>query len=114
MVEVAQPHCRKTVLDGGSVWQDLTAPFAGSALDFINRDTGWLSVMGNIYNTTDGGNSWVKQVELFDSTIVSMEFIDANQGWAKSRTKVYATADGDANKYIQKQRSQLTQHHTIK
>ncbi len=87
--------------DGGSVWQDLTAPFAGSALDFINRDTGWLSVMGNIYNTTDGGNSWVKQVELFDSTIVSMEFIDANQGWAKSRTKVYATADGGANWYIQ-------------
>ncbi len=95
----------KKTTDGGATWTDTPCPITSFwAMDFIDRNTGWIAEWvngGSIYHTTDGGITWVKQVELLDSTIVSMEFIDANQGWAKSRTKVYATANGGANWYIQ-------------
>jgi photosystem II stability/assembly factor-like uncharacterized protein len=95
----------KKTTDGGVTWTDIPCPITTFwAMDFIDNNRGWIigwANNGSVYKTMDGGNTWSKQVDLPDSTIVSVKFIDANQGWAKSRTKVYATANGDANWFLQ-------------
>jgi len=94
-------HMIKKTTDGGATWTDAPCPISSFwAMDFIDRNTGWIAEWvnsGSIYHTADGGITWVKQVELLDSNIVSTKFIDAEHGWARSRTKVYATNDGGIN-----------------
>ena len=91
----------KKTTDGGATWSDTPCPISSFwAMDFIDRNTGWIAEWfngGNIYKTTDGGNTWNKQVELLDSTMVSMEFTDAEHGWVRSARNVYATSDGGIN-----------------
>ena len=69
-----------------SAWtaQILDAPFAASALFFIDEDTGFLGGRG-LYKTTDGGDHW-KQVfgssDVTDRSFTSIHFLDADNGFA--------------------------------
>jgi photosystem II stability/assembly factor-like uncharacterized protein len=60
-----------------------TAGFRHDDLFFINPDTGWVvNVDGNIYRTTDGGNSFVSQLIQPATSFRCVGFADFNKGWA--------------------------------
>jgi photosystem II stability/assembly factor-like uncharacterized protein len=69
-----------------SHWQKLnTVPYKGKQDDitFINRNTGWyVNGYGHIYHTTDGGNTWVQQVEQKGTFFRCIAFIDSLHGFA--------------------------------
>ena len=55
--------------DGGQNWDEITVPFSGSTIDFVDTNQGWIMLdlgagagsMGvSIYRTTDGGISWTQ------------------------------------------------------
>ena len=106
--------------DGGAEWADVTPPdpFSGvpdeygTALDFLNQDTGWLAVEAGqgstttiaVARTTDAGSTW--QVATFVTPLpggLNLDFTSPEDGWllamstpaAGLMSKVlYATSDG--------------------
>ncbi len=60
-----------------------TAGFRHDDIFFIDEHTGWVvNVDGFIYRTTDGGTSWLKQLEKPETSFRSVGFANANLGWA--------------------------------
>jgi photosystem II stability/assembly factor-like uncharacterized protein len=104
--------------DGGETWNGIMPDFgAANILDveFINPDSGWLATTGDgsdlsqkieIYQTIDGGETWVSRpfpVSLAEIANVHLEFIDQHTGWALLKIKtgssfslgrLFATQDG--------------------
>ncbi|RMH69018.1 MAG: hypothetical protein D6675_14290 [Gemmatimonadetes bacterium] len=77
--------------DRGETWIRLNRPvdadgdslFDITSVDFIDRMEGWVSAeYGHIFHTTDGGQTWVDQLEGVDRDINDLVFIDHQQGWA--------------------------------
>lgn len=66
-------------------WQKLTTePYAGKQDDitFVDRNTGWyVNGYGNIFHTTDGGQTWTKQLEKKGSFFRTITFLDKNVGF---------------------------------
>ncbi|MFI5220823.1 MAG: hypothetical protein ACHQK8_00750 [Bacteroidia bacterium] len=61
----------------------LSASFRHDDLYFINPDTGWVcNVDGNIYETTDAGATWKKQISMPNTSFRCIGFINAMKGWA--------------------------------
>ena len=66
---------------------------------FINADTGWVTGMGIIMNTTDGGLSWTVQ-DSSDMEFWAIHFTDKDHGWVVGYKSsglhgfIYQTADG--------------------
>lgn len=67
-------------------WKKLTTePYAGKQDDitFVDENTGWyVNGYGNIFNTTDGGATWVKQLEKKGTFFRTIAFVDKNVGFA--------------------------------
>lgn len=50
---------------------------------FLNATTGWRGgESGEIFKTTDGGKTWVRQSTGIDAPIYGIKFFDAQTGWA--------------------------------
>ena len=91
-----------------SNWETLPAPVAPDTmikhddLYFVNENTGWLVTRnGQIYNTSDGGESWGLQFE-DDIYWRCVGFADELHGWAGNKLGddgklLYQTNDGGEN-----------------
>lgn len=70
----------------GQTWQKLnTEAYPGKQDDicFINRQTGWyVNGYGRIFQTKDGGNTWVKQLEQKGTFFRCIAFLDSLRGFA--------------------------------
>jgi photosystem II stability/assembly factor-like uncharacterized protein len=95
--------------NGGTVWNQVTNPVAGSyslySMKFVNENTGWvflnytIPATGNIYKTTDGGNTWTAQTTGTTDGIMSADMADADNGYVTmnpSNKPIYKTNDGGA------------------
>ncbi len=69
------------------------------AMHFRNASTGWAGGGGGeIFKTTDGGASWVRQRAGGAEAILAIQFLDASRGWAlTSGSAVLRTTDAGAN-----------------
>ena len=73
--------------DGGSSWTNQLLPDSNSYISsifFIDESTGWASdVFYKIYNTTDKGNTWTKQLHPLASTplFYSIFLVNKKLGW---------------------------------
>lgn len=75
-------------MDGGQTWKSVTVPFVG-IIDFINARDGWLrvgrgDVGGDIYRTTNGGETWGKVGSARSAGQVGslvMTFLNVTTGW---------------------------------
>ncbi|MCI0530930.1 MAG: hypothetical protein L0Y74_03130 [candidate division Zixibacteria bacterium] len=93
-------------------WETLpNAPVSNSRMDdlfFVSPTTGWIissycdaGCFGDIWKTTDGGNSWTLQITV-DHYLRSIGFFDSLTGFAgtvfaDSTETLYGTTDGGAN-----------------
>ena len=62
-----------------------TEPYPGKQDDicFINESIGWyVNGFGSIYNTKNGGETWVKQLEKTETFFRTIAFVDENIGFA--------------------------------
>jgi len=83
-------------IDGGLSWQPLSIG-GGYVYDIVfpeNNETGYASAiygsLGWIYKTTDGGNNWVKVLDLEDASIRSMSFpVDEQTGYIANNDTYY-------------------------
>ncbi|MCH7534420.1 MAG: hypothetical protein IH948_01490 [Bacteroidetes bacterium] len=79
-------------------------------IEFCNDSVGWIcDISGHIFKTTDGGDSWVEQMNQFGTSFRSLAFINCDTGyvgnlgpgdWVKKTsdpTLMYKTYDGGAN-----------------
>jgi len=54
-----------------------------NAVHFLNATTGWRGgENGEIFKTSDGGTTWVRQNTGITASIYGIKFLDANTGWA--------------------------------
>jgi photosystem II stability/assembly factor-like uncharacterized protein len=54
-----------------------------NAVFFLNATTGWRAGdSGEIFKTSDGGQTWVRQNSDINAAIYGIRFLDANTGWA--------------------------------
>lgn len=67
-------------------WKKVTTePYAGKQDDitFVDENTGWyVNGFGNIFQTTDGGTTWKKQLEQKGTFFRTIAFVDKNIGFA--------------------------------
>lgn len=74
-----------TTTVSAQTWQKLTTePYAGKQDDitFVDRNTGWyVNGYGTIFHTTNGGQTWTKQLEQKGSFFRTITFIDKNIGF---------------------------------
>jgi photosystem II stability/assembly factor-like uncharacterized protein len=78
--------------DDGATWEDYDAPYNCEEMDFVDENYGWsagrVKIDGKmnhlVYNTTDGGKSWIKQREIYmgDFGLFHVDFFDRNKGIA--------------------------------
>lgn len=64
---------------------------------FVNEDYGWVvSLLGQIFKTADGGNTWVKQYDQSGVRFRSVGFADSLNGWAGTldNALLYQTKNG--------------------
>lgn len=74
---------------------------------FVDEDTGWIcDISGTIYHTTDGGESWDKQVDQEGTSFRTLAFLNSQtgfvgtlgpDGWVdqtEDETLMYGTSDG--------------------
>lgn len=94
---------------GGSGWRLLpTEPYRGKQDDiaFIDRMTGWYgNGLGKLFKTTDGGETWVQQLDQPGTYVRALGFVDAQTGFlgnigpgyfptATDPVPLYRTRDG--------------------
>jgi photosystem II stability/assembly factor-like uncharacterized protein len=63
---------------------DVTSAF--NSLFFLDASTGWATVGGDIYKTTNAGSSWDMYSTGFFSSFEDIFFIDGNNGWTVGAT----------------------------
>jgi photosystem II stability/assembly factor-like uncharacterized protein len=69
--------------DAGKTWvcQPMQTPMT-TALQFINENLGWTACWNEILYTSNGGGTWIKQLEDSSSLFVDLCFLDRPLGWA--------------------------------
>jgi photosystem II stability/assembly factor-like uncharacterized protein len=85
-----------TTTDGGATWTPHTLPgtynaypYYASLFTFLDAQTGWVLGDGasateyQLYQTTDGGESWTPLKKL--AWLGELDFVDAQTGWAVAR-----------------------------
>ncbi len=95
--------------DGAPAWVKLpTEPYRGKQDDvvFVDAMTGWYgNGLGRLFKTTDGGQTWVKQMDRPGTFIRALGFVDASLGFlgnigpdyfpnVSDATPLYRTRDG--------------------
>ena len=94
--------------DGGETWFTIfpdtsVTSYIFYGLDFVNEDLGYVvgkagTGVSAFYKTTDGGNSWTKQVGILPDHLLGVAFSDADHGVVVGRDLVVEyTNDGGAN-----------------
>jgi photosystem II stability/assembly factor-like uncharacterized protein len=103
----------KTTTDGGTTWRSIPVPALTAApggseggaiyLHFINPQIGWAVIqvpsssnfkLGNLFQTTDGGNSWTKLTIPIGEPV---RFLTPELGWTAGGAdgnELYITRDG--------------------
>lgn len=71
---------------------------------FLDASLGWrVGDSGDIFKTTDGGVSWVKQNSGISTALLGIAFLDAQKGWATgSYGAILRTVDGGATWLVDK------------
>jgi len=92
--------------DAGAGWTTLpNAPVAPAGrrhddIFFVSPTRGWVvNGDGEIFRTTDGGDSWERQLHLPDTYFRSCGFVNEEKGWVGTlfgNPLLYATTDGGA------------------
>lgn len=74
--------------DAGETWLGITSMYVPlTSLYFINVNTGWVTgSRGELYQTTDMGNSWRLQYTGTDIELNSVLFVSENTGWITGTT----------------------------
>jgi len=93
-----------TTSDGGINWQSYSYDYYIHTLFFIDSLNGWLTAhhttipwptLGLIYNTTDGGDTWINQYSDSTKHIIGISFVDEHNGWISGRDGlILHTSDG--------------------
>ncbi len=97
----------KTV-DGGETWTTVMQDTNVTAhtlygVQFLDENTGFVvgksgTGVSAFYKTTDGGNSWSKQIGVFSDHLLGVHFTDAQHGVVCGRDlTLYYTTDGGAS-----------------
>lgn len=83
--------------NGGTTWDSVNVSPGLGDIQFINRTTGWACGIG-IHFTSDGGNSWTKQL-IGVSQTASISMYNHNTGWAVDQTgyRIYKTTNSGTN-----------------
>ncbi len=70
--------------DAGATWRRFPTPFFFESLCFVDSLNGWAgaAVTGEIYRTTDGGESWTPQFSPMNGPIMDLKFSGRHNGWA--------------------------------
>jgi photosystem II stability/assembly factor-like uncharacterized protein len=76
------------VNDGSGVFLNV------NAMDFINDDIGWSAGENVIYQTKDGGNTWISLPISQGLNFNGIDFINDLVGWAVQGNGIYKTLDG--------------------
>ena len=51
-------------------------------ISFVNPNTGWVvGEYGDVFHTTDGGNSWITQSTGSNDYLLGVFFINESNGW---------------------------------
>lgn len=84
--------------DGGLGWQDVVESKASVlksvlTIEFVDEEIGWAGG-GVVMKTTDGGRSWVTQLE--EATVRKFLFFDTDNGFAVGGQRILYTTDGGA------------------
>ncbi len=88
--------------NGGQTWEILYIDIFLDKIQFLNSRLGWAvgreefaNPNRHVYHTTDGGQSWQRQLEGPEPEFVfSLFFLDSLRGWISGCLKIYHTADG--------------------
>ncbi len=90
--------------NGGDSWYKTNSPntFGGiSKIQFITHEIGWYVTLGGaIFKSTDYGEDWFQQLNVYPDEVSSINFIDSLYGWASSRY-LWQTTNG-GNDWIQR------------
>ncbi len=90
-------------IDNGDNWEQLNLPLEIensqiTAIDFLDNNIGFISTFEKkIFETLDGGASWVKISDFNIGIISDLLFIDNNNGYLISTDKIYKTINGGLN-----------------
>lgn len=95
-----------TPISAQDQWEIVNEGFYFRDIDFINKDTGWISGENGLYKTIDGAESW--ELVNDQKTFVDIDFYDNNIGWAYEKggsasndpeTGIFKTIDGGTSWY---------------
>jgi photosystem II stability/assembly factor-like uncharacterized protein len=87
--------------NGGTDWivdSSVTWSYDACFLDTLN---GWISGKDKIAKTTDGGNTWEIQLDMFPVEWTDIFMDDENHGWAISYSKIAHTTNGGDDWIVQ-------------
>ena len=88
--------------DAGGSWQLVSSPARIWILSlfFLDEQIGWVGGQaddghGVVFCTTNGGQSWIRQLDESYGDIRTITFIDRRHGWASGQSgNIYFTSDG--------------------
>lgn len=97
IISTDQPYLL-TTYDAGVNWNLIGngSGFESTSMHFRNSNVGYVGTsIGEIYQTTDGGQNWTLLYQTLSSgTIDCIAFSDDNNGWFTTLNETYRTADG--------------------
>lgn len=84
-------------IDGGQTWNQFEFDYQGlmKKITFTNSQTGFCAgLYGNIFKTTNQGDSWIKALNESDGHIYDFCFVDESVGYAGGQKEIVKTIDG--------------------
>jgi photosystem II stability/assembly factor-like uncharacterized protein len=79
--------------DGGEHWDRVALKEGGRSVFLLNESVGWIVTDKGLWQTRDGGLSWVKVAPARD--LLRVWFLDEERGWAAGLNKgAWETSDG--------------------
>ena len=77
-----QPFVFYSTHDGGASWQS-TQPIPAGSYTFLDAQHGWIGQGGDLWATSDGGQSWSKVTPGGPfQNVAGLDFISTREGWA--------------------------------
>jgi len=87
--------------NGGITWDSVSlVTGTGRDIQFINSQTGWVTLSQYLYKTIDGGNNWLQQLDIIgNGEIAGMSFLNQNTGYLVSLElwRIYKTTNSGSN-----------------
>lgn len=80
--------------DGGMTWQEVYNDMIGISSLFIRKPLlGWLTCIGSVGSTTNGGETWEKNILSDDDIVRGCYFHNARSGWIVGHNGLLASTD---------------------